>query len=100
MAIEGMPNADTLRATTRAPRDPRGGRVFGGVGGFADARLATMSAGELETFETLLDQVDHDLWSWIAGQAEAPPAFQGPLLEQIRAFRFTLPGPHGDTTRA
>jgi len=38
MAIEGMPNADTLRATTRAPRDPRGGRVFGGVGGFAEAR--------------------------------------------------------------
>jgi antitoxin CptB len=70
------------------------------LGGFADARLATMSAGELEAFETLLDQVDHDLWSWIAGQAEAPPAFQGPLLEQIRAFRFTLPGPHGDTTRA
>ncbi|MGB6431608.1 MAG: dTMP kinase [Candidatus Acidiferrales bacterium] len=38
MAIEGMPNAETLRATTRRPRDPRGGRVFGGVGGFAEAR--------------------------------------------------------------
>jgi antitoxin CptB len=70
------------------------------LGGFADANLATMNPDELETFEVLLDQVDHDLWSWIVGQAEAPPAFQGPLLEQIRVFRFKLPGPHGDHTRA
>jgi succinate dehydrogenase flavin-adding protein (antitoxin of CptAB toxin-antitoxin module) len=48
----------------------------------------------------LLDQGDHDLWSWIVGQADAPEAFQGPLLEQIRAFRFNLPGAHGDQTRA
>jgi antitoxin CptB len=70
------------------------------LGGFADAHLATMNPDELETFEILLDQGDHDLWSWIVGQADAPEAFQGPLLEQIRAFRFNLPGPHGDQTRA
>ena len=70
------------------------------LGGFADANLATMNPGELEAFEVLLDQVDHDLWSWIVGQAEAPDAFQGPFLEQIRAFRFKLPGAQGDQTRA
>jgi antitoxin CptB len=70
------------------------------LGGFADANLATMNPGELEAFEVLLDQVDHDLWSWIVGQAEVPDAFQGPLLEQIRAFRFKLPGAQGDQTRA
>jgi antitoxin CptB len=70
------------------------------LGGFADAHLAAMSPGELETFEILLEQADHDLWGWIVGHDEAPEAFQGPLLEQIRAFRFNLPGPHGDQTRA
>jgi antitoxin CptB len=70
------------------------------LGGFADAHLPTMAPDELETFEVLLDQGDHDLWSWIVGQADAPEAFQGPLLEQIRAFRFNLPGAHGDQTRA
>ncbi len=70
------------------------------LGGFADASLAAMSPDELEAFEGLLDQADPDLWGWIIGQAEAPEAFQGPLLEQIRAFRVTIPGPHGDQTRA
>ena len=70
------------------------------LGGFADAHLAAMDPGELERFEVLLDQGDHDLWGWIVGHEEAPEAFQGPLLEQIRAFRFNLPGPHGDQTRA
>lgn len=70
------------------------------LGGFADAHLPRMDSGELESFEALLEQADHDLWGWIVGQAEAPAAFQGPLLEQIRAFRFNLPGPQGDQTPA
>jgi antitoxin CptB len=69
------------------------------LGGFADACLAGMNPSELDAFEELLEQGDHDLWSWIVGQAQAPEAFQGALLEQIRAFRYALPTAHGDRTR-
>lgn len=62
------------------------------LGGFADARLATLRPDELEAFEQLLDQADHDVWDWIVGQAAPPPAFDGPLLAQIRAFRFVSRG--------
>jgi antitoxin CptB len=61
------------------------------LGGFADARLESMRPAELEAFESLLDQPDHDLWSWIVGQAAAPAAFDGPLLAQIRAFKLVEP---------
>src|SRR6202161_3293014 len=41
MAIEGMPNAETLRTASRTARKPRASRpvgAVGGVGGFAEAR--------------------------------------------------------------
>jgi antitoxin CptB len=63
------------------------------LGGFADARLPSMQASELEAFERLLEQNDHDLWDWIVGHAAAPEAFEGPLLDQIRAFKITSPEP-------
>jgi antitoxin CptB len=58
------------------------------LGGFADASLATMRPTELDAFERLLDQPDQDIWDWIIGQAPAPDAVDGPMLEQIRAFKF------------
>jgi antitoxin CptB len=66
------------------------------LGPFADARLGGFSAAELDAFEALLEQQDHDVYDWIIGKAEAPEAFAGPVLEAIRAFRFTLPIARGD----
>lgn len=57
------------------------------LGGFADARLASLNPVEIDAFEHLLDQTDHDLWDWIVGQTLAPATIDGPLLAQIRAFR-------------
>jgi antitoxin CptB len=67
------------------------------LGPFADARLAGFSPAELDAFEVLIDQPDHDLYDWIVGKAEAPEAFAGDVLEQIRAFRYALPIARGDT---
>jgi antitoxin CptB len=66
------------------------------LGPFADQRLAGFSSEELDAFEVLIDQADPDLYGWIVGQAEAPEAFAGPVLEQIRAFRLSLPIARGD----
>jgi antitoxin CptB len=66
------------------------------LGPFADARLGAFSDADLDAFEALIDQPDPDLYGWIIGQAEAPEAFRGAVLEQIRAFRFSLPIARGD----
>ena len=58
------------------------------LGPFADAHLPSMNAGELEAFEQLLEQPDHDLYAWIIGQAIAPDAHDGEVLAKIRQFRL------------
>ena len=66
------------------------------LGPFADRHLAGLDAAELDAFEALIDQPDPDLYAWIIGKAEAPATFAGPMLEQIRAFRLSLPIARGD----
>lgn len=56
------------------------------IGGFAAASLPTMSEAELDEFEALLSVPDQELYLWITGVAEAPPAFSGPVLQRLRAF--------------
>jgi antitoxin CptB len=45
------------------------------LGAFADLHLDGLNEGQLDAFEVLIDQPDHDLYGWIVGQAEAPEAF-------------------------
>jgi antitoxin CptB len=70
------------------------------LGAFADAHLAAMRAEELDAFETLIDQPDHDLYDWIIGRDEAPDAFRGDMLDRIRAFQLDLRAGRGDAAGA
>lgn len=65
------------------------------LGPFADQHLANLSADQLDAFEHLIDQPDPDLYAWIVGQAEAPEAFRGEVLDLIRTFRFNSPAARG-----
>jgi antitoxin CptB len=38
----------------------------------------------LDAFEAVLAEADHDLYSWVSGQAE-PPASLAPMLTRIAA---------------
>jgi len=67
------------------------------LGPFADRYLETMDAAELDAFETLLAETDHDRYGWISGQP-APPALEGPMLERLRDFQRNLPIASGDIT--
>ena len=59
------------------------------LGPFADRHVDTLSPAQLDAFEALLDQPDHDLYAWIIGTAPAPAPYQGEVLDLIRGFRFT-----------
>lgn len=67
------------------------------LGPFADRFTAQMTDAELDSFETLLAELDHDLYAWITGQT-APAQFEGPMLERLRDFQRNLPIASGDVT--
>ncbi|MDR3506478.1 MAG: succinate dehydrogenase assembly factor 2 [Caulobacteraceae bacterium] len=60
------------------------------LGPFVDAHLAELSPGELDAFEVLIDQPDHDLYGWIIGRDAPPAELEGPVLEKLRAFHLTV----------
>lgn len=56
------------------------------LGGFADARLAGLSAAEADEFERLMELPDRDVLAWLMGEAERPAGFAGGLLEAVTGF--------------
>jgi antitoxin CptB len=59
---------------------------------YASARLADMSDAELDRFEALLAENDHDLLGWISGGPGAPAPISG-LLADIASFASGLTRP-------
>ena len=55
------------------------------LGGYADARLADMGAKALDSYESLLDENDQDLYKWVSGAAPGP-AIHADLIEDIASF--------------
>lgn len=52
------------------------------LGRYASVRLADMAEGDLDGFEALLAENDHDLYQWVTGQSPAPARF-GALIADI-----------------
>jgi antitoxin CptB len=67
------------------------------LGPFADRFIEAMDGAELDAFEDLLAEQDHDLFGWISGRP-APAQFEGPMLERLRDFQRNLPIASGDVT--
>jgi antitoxin CptB len=63
------------------------------LGPFAEQHLPSMSPGELDLFEALLEERDDDLVAWIGGGMAPPPAHDSALLRKLQEFRAgPLPG--------
>lgn len=61
------------------------------LGGFADARLETMTNADLDAFELLLDQSDNILMKWIMADGSDDPEFaSNPILQLIIQFKNSL----------
>lgn len=55
------------------------------LGPFADLRLASLGADDLDLYDVLLEENDQDLMGYILGQITPPPEL-APLLSQIGTF--------------
>lgn len=49
---------------------------------YADATLDRMSDGDLDLYDSLLNENDQDLYQWVTGQ-EMPPEPLAPLIHRI-----------------
>lgn len=56
------------------------------LGGFFDRAGADLAASELDLYETLLDENDHDIYQWFAGRSAPPEAYAG-LIDRIAQAR-------------
>jgi antitoxin CptB len=56
------------------------------LGPFADSHADSMTPAQLDEFEALLEQNDHDIYGWIVGRAPPPPEFETELLTRLRSF--------------
>lgn len=54
------------------------------LGPFADNHAHGLSPADLETFERLLEENDHDIFGWIVGRDDAPAEF-AELIDRLRA---------------
>lgn len=54
------------------------------LGGWLDVHAATLDAGQMRAFETLLDQQDPDLWDWLMGHAAPTRADWSAIVTEIR----------------
>ena len=57
------------------------------LGPFADSHAASLTPAQLDAFERLLEEPDHDIYGWIVGRAPAPPEHDGEVMEMLRAFQ-------------
>jgi antitoxin CptB len=56
-------------------------------GGFADHYLMTLDSRQLDRYEALLDESDHDLLAWVFGRSPAPPRHDHDVLHLLRSFQ-------------
>jgi antitoxin CptB len=57
------------------------------LGGFAEARLPSMTAAELDELEQLVETPDHDLLAWVQGGSPVPPKRNSDLLGELLSYR-------------
>lgn len=57
-------------------------------GRFADRHLASLDKAQLDRYEALLQEDDHDLFAWIAGRQPIPPEHDNDVMALLRQFEF------------
>ena len=65
------------------------------LGPFADQHVASFTPAQLDWFEALLPEADHDVYAWILGTLPTPAAYDTDTMNQIKAFRLEVHAARG-----
>jgi antitoxin CptB len=60
-------------------------------GRFADRHLASLNAMQLDRYEALLRENDHELLAWICGQQPVPERHDHDVFRLLQNFRLIEP---------
>jgi len=61
------------------------------LGRFVDANAASLTDGEIETLEALMEVPDPELYLWIAGTADVPANYDTAVFRKVVAFHRNGP---------
>ena len=61
------------------------------IGPFADAKVETLTEGELDDLERLMDVPDQELYAWLTGSTVVPPDGDTPMYRALVAFHAGKP---------
>jgi antitoxin CptB len=61
-------------------------------GSFAARHLPSLSAAQLDRYEALLEESDHDLLAWISGQQPVPERHDHDVFRLLQACRMAPAG--------
>lgn len=57
------------------------------LGGFATARIRDLSEADLDTFESLLEELDVDIMDWVIGRKPLPPQHDTEVFRMILSYK-------------
>jgi antitoxin CptB len=57
------------------------------LGQFAEDEIGALSETDLDEFEAIMGEDDHDLHAWITGAKPLPEHLKTPLFERIASYR-------------
>ena len=58
------------------------------LGAFAAAHLDAFTPAQLDSYETMLNENDGDLFDWVTGRAAPPPEKVSDVLQLLLRFRY------------
>ena len=59
------------------------------LGQFAERHLPAMSEAEMNLYEAILDENEHDIYAWLAGREAVPSAHDNHIMRMILDFKLT-----------
>jgi antitoxin CptB len=60
------------------------------LGGFVERHLDDLTDGQIERFETLMEESDNDLFNWISGKEKPPKVLDNDIMKMIKRFRESM----------
>lgn len=66
------------------------------LGPFADNHVHLLTPEQLDRFETLMEENDHDIYGWIIARFPTPPAFDHDVMDMLKTFRFEAHAARGE----